>query len=264
MTRDLFRKALRDERAAFIGWGIAVVAYGAFTISLYPSIQGVETFEDYLEQLPPAFKVFLGDITDISTLEGFLTIEYLAYLPVLLSIYAIISGTRSLVGEEEAGTMDLVMSYPVTRAQVVAAKMLALLSSLFGICLLAGVTLAAMGPLVVDDAPVAGLFWAGLHAFPAAALVAVASITASAVVHRRKTAAVAVTVYVVASFVLNGFSKLVDWLEGAKYLTLFHYYELGEPIKLDLDPLFYLAMTLASLSLALGALYAFEHKDLAV
>lgn len=220
--------------------------------------------QEYLENLPEGFQALFGAVTDIYTLEGFLTIEYLTYLPLLLGVYAISAGTRMLVGDEEAGTMDLVLAYPVPRTHVLAARAGALLLSLFGICLLVSLTLMALGPLFVDDPPMLALFLAGLNAFPIAAVLAGVAVAASAVLHRRRNAVRVSIVFLAASFLLSGFAQVVAWLHGWRYASVFHYYTDSQAIRGSIDPVYVFVAVLLAALLFVAAALAFDRKDIGV
>jgi hypothetical protein len=68
----------------------------------------------------------------------------------------------------------------------------------------------------------------------------------------------------VASFLLAGFARLVDWLEPARYLSVFHYYNESEPLVDGVDyP--YLAVSFVGIAVLLAlAFWSFERKDLGV
>ena len=124
MRLTLFRKTLRDNRGALIGGSLANVLIALADTLIYPSFR--ESLAGY--QFPEALSGLLGEATvdAYSSFEGFLTVEYFSFLPVLLIILAIVGGTAALVGEEESGTLDLMLAQPVSRHWIVFRKVTAL------------------------------------------------------------------------------------------------------------------------------------------
>ena len=110
----LFLQELRARRGAIIGWTLGLGLYAFFSLSIFPEI-GLE-FAD-LEL--PEFYDYLGDFSDIGTVQGFFDAQFLAYLPLLLGIFVIGAGTRTLAGEEDDGTLEMLVTLPIPRWQVV-------------------------------------------------------------------------------------------------------------------------------------------------
>ncbi len=109
MADPLFRKALGDLRGQILGWGIGIGLMLMLTVLLYPSIGSA--YADVIDELPEGFLSFLGGAT-FDTLEGYLSIEFFSYAPLVLGIFAVMAGSASLVGEESQGTLDLLLAQP--------------------------------------------------------------------------------------------------------------------------------------------------------
>ncbi|MFC4990413.1 ABC transporter permease [Saliphagus infecundisoli] len=107
----------------------ALLALIALTVGLFPSIQeaGVD-FDAYLESLPPeATRAFVGNVTTITTIEGYLVSQLYQFgWVLLLAIYAAYAAASVVAGEVERGTAEMTLSLPVTRARFVVGKFLSL------------------------------------------------------------------------------------------------------------------------------------------
>src|SRR6056297_3193556 len=107
----------------------ALVALIALTVGLFPSIQETGAdFDAYLESLPPeARRAFVGNVTTLTTIEGYLVSQLYQFGWVLfLAIYYAYAAAGTVAGEVERGTVGLTLSLPVSRTRVVVGKFLSL------------------------------------------------------------------------------------------------------------------------------------------
>src|SRR5688500_6333806 len=106
--RSLFAYEVRSRRGALLGWGIGLALYSAMYTSLYP--QMAEQMAGLADL--PIYR-FLG--ISLLTFEGYLSSTVLMFLSVLLGIYAVTAGIHTLVGEEEEGTLELLVTTGLRR-----------------------------------------------------------------------------------------------------------------------------------------------------
>lgn len=148
MFGDVFRKTLYDQRRAIIGWGLGVALMVLLMSAIWPSIR--EGFDEQLLAAYPEMMQRLFDIEAIVTGAGFLNAELFSILlPALFIAYGIGRGARLVAGEEQDGTLEVVIVSPVSRTQILLHKAAALALGIIalGIVLLAATMLAS---LVVD------------------------------------------------------------------------------------------------------------------
>lgn len=127
MFRSVFLKTLRDMRRSIFWWCVGMLLTALYTMVAFPTVKG--TFEDlspYLES--PLFKVFLRDFATLNTIEGYLSIELFSFvLPALSIIMAIIYFSGIVGREEERGSLELLLSLPLSRWRVALEKVAAVL-----------------------------------------------------------------------------------------------------------------------------------------
>lgn len=265
---NLFLYELRKRRNAIIGWGTGMGLYILYILVLYPTIG--EAYSGLIENLGdnPLFQMF-GDFQSMTTFSGFFSLYVADYLPLILAIYAIVNGTAALAGEEEAGTLELILSQPLARWQIVLAKAVAMMVAMLLILLVTAVmtiiTFIAMeeqlGSTGVSLGDITVLI---LYAWPVVMVFMLLAMFLGAFLPNRRLAATGVTLFLVIAFFGDNLAGLSDTLESLQPLFPFSYYDgsqvLEEGVPLD-DLLLLLG---ANVALLLLALVSFQRRDVTV
>lgn len=264
MFRLLWQE-LRFRRNGIIGWGIGVSIYTALYVGLYPSFGDQLALFDMGEM---AFYEALG-ITDMTSFAGYVASTYVNLAPILLSIYAIISGSGTLAGEEDEGKLELMVTLPIPRWQIVTAKALATAVAL--LLVLAIVGLAAVGVLlsiqdqIETSATAVDMFLSALYMWPLVLVVAMISLFMGAYLPNRRTAALVATVIFVANYFGNSLANLYDSVEPIKPIILFNYYDTAPAVLTEGQATADTAVLLAtSFVLFLLAVWAFQRRNITV
>lgn len=130
-----------DQRRALLGWGSGLAGMIMLEAAMWPSIKAMPTFDQYLKDLPAALKE-LFSIDQMATGKGFLNAElFTLMLPMLFLVFGITRGARMIAGEEEAGTLDLLLVTPLSTTRLLVQEALALAT---GMACLAAITFATV------------------------------------------------------------------------------------------------------------------------
>ena len=112
-----FKHTLRRMRGQIIGWSISLFLYDALMSWFYSSIEEMgEQFQELLELYPPEMMAFFPEMTDIASPTGYLNLYFFGFMTLIIGFFAVNAGAKLLVGHEEQGVLDILMSYPVSRA----------------------------------------------------------------------------------------------------------------------------------------------------
>jgi len=103
-------------RGAIIGWGIGLFAYGLMMANFFTSLEMMEGFLENLENYPPEMLAFFPNILDIMSPKGYMDTYYFSYMTLFIGFFAVTACANLLVGDEEKGILDLLVSYPVSRS----------------------------------------------------------------------------------------------------------------------------------------------------
>lgn len=121
IARQSIRANWRGPTYTGLGLGFFVLIFAA----VYDQMKAdISTF---LDVVPAGFEAFIGDMSNASSPEGWLSIELFAlFVPLALAILGITLGSKLIGREEDTGTLELLLSRPVSRHRIVVEKALAL------------------------------------------------------------------------------------------------------------------------------------------
>ena len=227
MLRNIFTKSLRDQRRSLIFWAIGTMLYVALNVAIFPSIRNSSSqLDTYVKSLPSVLrKLFVGSNPDLASGTGFLNARLFSFVsPLIFLMFAVGVGARAIAGEEEGGTLDLLLSQPVARRRVVGEKFSALT---VGVVVLLAAHFTAM--LISDLALNMGIsVLKMLEANISMALLALAvgalTFAVSAATGRRAVSIAAGSVVGLLAYLINALAPLVDVLKPARRVSLFYYY----------------------------------------
>jgi hypothetical protein len=142
MLRNVALKMLHDQWRMIAIWTVLTGLLAGFYLSLYPSIGSVDEMRQLLDAMPPELRaMFSSENADISTPAGYLNIELFTFmLPFIVMAVTLTAGAGATAGEEEHGTLELLLANPIPRWRIVAEK--ALGSAILAAILCAGVWVA--------------------------------------------------------------------------------------------------------------------------
>jgi ABC-2 type transport system permease protein len=264
LLRNIFTKTVRDLRWPTFWVALGMGAMTGYFALLFPTYAKIIDLNAILEKMGPAAKLMGASLGDASTLVGFLHIELFSMiLPALMVTFAAGMASGFTAGEESRGTIDVLLSYPVSRRRLVLEKTLAVvlgcIVSAVVVWVLAMVGAAASASALPGDKLAAALVMLVLIglAFGAIAL-SISAFTGN----RGASIGIAVALMVV-MYLVDALANIVDSLGMVRPLSLFRYYMGGDPLRNGISfPDAGVLVAVAVLFLVIS-LIAFERRDLA-
>ena len=265
MLNSVLLKTLRDQRRTFLWWSAGLSAVNALIIILYPSVEDVSELDAIMESMPEALaRLFMGDVVNLTSPEGYLNSQlFILVLPLLFLVFTIGRGSGAIAGEEERGTLDLLLSLPVRRSQVVLEKFVAMVVATLALGLVSWLSMAAAALAVGMEIDFVRLGEVTLSctllglAFGAMAL-ALGCAKGSRGLCLGVTSALAI-----AAYFLNALAPIAESLEPAQKLSPFYLYIGADPLTSGLNLVHAGVLTgLTTAFLAIGVVL-FGRRDLA-
>jgi ABC-2 type transport system permease protein len=260
---SVLRVTLTQHRRALLWWAIAIALMALMFAAFYPSVRDSgATFDEYLDQLPDAFKTIIG--TDLTSPAGYLWSQLFSSVgPVVFLVYAIGAGARAIAGEEEAGSLDLVLSTPVRRDIVLRDKALAMVTGTLGLSAVLLLVTAVVGPAFDMSIPFGDLATAhALQALVAIDFGAIALMIGAATGNRAR--AIGITsALAVAAYLVWAMASSVDWLEPLLPLSPFRWFADPQPVSDGTELVNVVVLVGIPVVAYAIALVAFRRRDLA-
>jgi ABC-2 type transport system permease protein len=225
----LLRKQWRQQSGTAFACALLLMLFGvAITAAFHAFGDMVETQLARMGQMGGMAELFFGSATaGIDLQTTFFSIGFTHPLVLLvLCAFTIASASRSLAGEIERGTVDLLLSTPITRLQLAA-------SSMAAFCLGAGLLLGAecaglwlgtrLTGLVIPPHTWRGIGCAFLNSAALVLCVAGYSFACSAASSERGRAAALAAGITVVSYFLNVLAQLWSKVAFLERFSIFHY-----------------------------------------
>jgi ABC-2 type transport system permease protein len=262
--KAVFDHQLGRLRGQVLGWGIGLALLGLFIASFYGTVlEQQQQFEQMLKNYPEAVRAFFGEETDIGTPQGYLNYYYFSLMPIILGIFAVLVGSGLLASDEEAGWLDLIIAYPVSRTALFLGRALALGAATLVILAAAwlGLYLPTLwGPLSVDPLRLAGPF---LSLLAELLLFGGLALFLSMLLPSRRAAASGAGLLLVASYFATSLARLEPNLKLVADLSPLTYYQSGEAMQ-QFNLVWFGALLLAAMLFAGLAWWRFLQRDIRV
>ena len=258
MSAAILGLELRFRARAVASAALGLVALTALVGTLYPSLG--DSIADV--EIPKEIGDFIGG-GDLATIQGWLRAEIMAvYGPVVFAVIAITSATTTTAGEEEGHVFALVLAKPVPRRRLLLAKSaaIALLLGALSVAVLVGLRIAVA--IAGGGVATAHLAAASLHLLAFGLTVGALALALGAGTGQRGLAAGVAAGITLVMYLVNGIAPVSDATSWLGYLTLFHYYEGGDPIANGIDAAGLAVLVLVTTVLLSVAVVAFERRDL--
>lgn len=226
---EIFKKEFLENRWTAFWFFIAHAAIAIMYVAMFPFIgDSFEEMEALMDFFPAeVMEIFGGtDLTDMATFEGFISIEYLSFIWVILFAAMIIAFGRKFVAKEvEDKTADVLFTLPSHRVTVFTAKFKAYYGITITVVALSLAILFIGGVVIGEEPSIVGF---GLFFLITAALTFfVLTVTGllSSLFSGGGRVAAAAGGFLVASYALHVMSFLNETVERFYFLSFFKYYD---------------------------------------
>jgi ABC-2 type transport system permease protein len=266
MLRNVFAKTLRDLSRGFLWWSAGLGGLVALMVSVYPTVRDNPELNRLVQQYPEALKAFIsfGGAVDYVSGAGYLGSELFSFMiPLLFLIAAIGNGAGAIAGEEERGTLELLLAHPVGRRRVGAEKLGAMVVEVAGLAAVLWLALwigASATDLGVSPGHLAAA--CASAGFLALAFGSLAFMIGAATGHRVLAVGLA-TAAAAAAYLVNSLAGLVEALRPAQKASPFYHYAASDPLRHGLAADHVLILVAIVAATAAVGLAVFDRRDVA-
>jgi ABC-2 type transport system permease protein len=221
----LLRSELMLMWRSLLWWVVGIIAIVLFTVAFFPAVQSAPGFDEMMEQLPESLRPLIGTLDITSPLGYLLSQLYLFFLPALFLVYAIVRGSSTIAGEEDAGTLDLLLAQPVSRSKLYVVKACAIVIGIVVLALASWAPIQLVGPLFDLVVPAWNLIAVTLSLSLLTLFFAVIALAFSAGTGKRILGATIAAAIAFVTYLMDGFGQSIDWLEGIRQFTPWYWYD---------------------------------------
>ena len=265
MLRNIFLKTFYEHRRGLLWWAVGLLSYAALIAGFYPSVRQMPDINQMIETAPGELMAALvGDLTDLTSPAGYLNSQVFFFLgPLLLIIFAIGKGVAALAGEEERGTLDLLLANPVSRARVVLEKLAALLVMTIGLAAALWIGLAILSAAIEMEISATRLAEATLGTMLLAAVFGVLALALGAASGQSGLSLGVTSAIALITYLLNALAAVIGKLEPYRVLSPFYYATTADPLVNGLHVGHTLVLVAMILVFSAAAVLLFGRRDLA-
>lgn len=252
------------RRTSTIWWIVGVVALVALTVLSYGAVKDqASELEQAFGSLSSGASSFVGT-ADLFSPEGFLNSNlYYITLPILY-IILILNLVSSLLGKEENDTtLELLLSRPISRGKVLAAKATAAMIILGIVGLMATLATIGSAQLIDLDIDMGALVLTNVMTVLFSATfgaISFAMLAASQVTRRFATLTAIILSF--GGYIITSLAGLVSWLETPAKFLPYHYFDTEKLLEgtLPLSLVIYIIGTFIIAKLV--SYYGFRRRDI--
>jgi len=248
---SIFLKTLRDYRIAILGWGVGM---GLVVVSPMASVSALVTTPQAREQLVSLAATFVwnADVVAVDTIGGYATFKIGIFI-FLIAVWPILASSRMLRGEEDRGSLDVLLSLPRPRLRVALEKLAAMWTALLGMGVLIGLLAFGGGKKFGGDFGLGDALLFGLNLALICAVFGGLALLISQFTQERGPAAGWTSGLLVVFIVLDMVHRVVPNSDWISRVSPIYYYNLSKPLVPTYGTNAGAMMVLLALAAVLGA-----------
>jgi ABC-2 type transport system permease protein len=262
LFRNIYLKTLRDYRIAILGWGLGIGLLIYVVLSSFPSLVETPEARASLVSLGPSF-AWIAEPIKIDTPGGYATFKY-GFTVLVMALWPLLASSRMLRGEEERGSMDVLLSMPRGRGRVALEKLAAIWTALLGMGLLIGLLTYAGGMRVNADFSLGDALLSGLNLALICGVFGSLALLISQFTQERGTAAGLTGGLLLIFIVLDMVHRVIPNTDWISHFSPIYYYNLNKPLVpgYGINPGALLVLLALSIILSGASIWLFVRRDI--
>ncbi|VAW06452.1 hypothetical protein MNBD_ACTINO02-2561 [hydrothermal vent metagenome] len=266
VLRSIFGKTIWERRRSMPWWIGGLAFLLIVTILSYPSFKDTQGLEDLFKNMQPMLAMFgVESAADLFSPVGLINARMYESIGILvIGAFAISMGTAALAGEEDRGTMELLLMQPISRRSIVLQKHAALTVLLIGINVFLAIVLFVGNPVLDGLLSVQGILAANVGATLVGFLFGSLALAIGGVTGKRGMTNGISAGYLAAAFFFNGIANIVDGLKWTQKLTPFYWFSRADPLANGFPMGDFVVLLVVGLVLVGVGLWGFDRRDVVV
>ena len=267
--RDIFRfkiafQTMKDYWKVSLILTLLFMGMAAMYAGMYPAFK--DTLTEMVEGGLSENYTFLEGASDMATYVGFLNLELYQLFWILILGILIGFIVASLMSKEiEGKTIDLLMSNPLSRKQIVFEKYLGLIPMILLINFATMFTVMGVTIAINEELNFANLYMTHIVSVPYLLAVAAIGILISVIIDEKMKASIIMIAILTGMFIFESISLMIPDYENMGLISITHYFNPYDILKLGkVDVVGVIVLIAVIFSCLIAAMIYFEHRDIAV
>ena len=266
--KTIFWRTILDRKISLLAYCFGAILFLWIYVGMFPGIQSQSAnMMKLLESYPQAMlKAFNIESLDFTHLENFVAMEHFSFVWPIMAIFLLVSlGGSSIAGEIERGTIEVLLSQPISRVKIFFGKYLA---GIFTLTVFTFVSVFAVVPLAAAyhvEYQLQNFVTVTLLSLLFSWAIMSISFLFSAIFSDKGKAYFLTGGILVLMYVLNIVASLKESLINLKYLSFFYYFNTSKAlIHHQIDIWAYVVFLGFAIIATILALFIFKKRDVAV
>src|SRR5690242_137920 len=260
--KSIYLKTLRDYRIAILGWSVGMGLVMVELAAAVGSLLSTPTAHQVLVSLASSY-AWNADPVAVDTVGGYSTWKIGIFI-LLITVWPLLACSRMLRGEEERGSLDVLLSQPRGRIRVALEKLAAVWTALLLMGLLIGLITFAGGQKFNADYSLADSLLFGLNITLICGVFGSLALLISQFTQERGTAAGVTGGLLVVFIVLDMVHRVIPGTDWISRFSPVYYYNLSKPLipSYGTNPGVMLGLLALSVLLSGIAIWLFARRDI--
>jgi ABC-2 type transport system permease protein len=263
-----FIEQLKRSWRQILYWGGGLSLLVIFVMSILQDVSVLDQYSELLGKLPPQLLSSMGleDAAAVATPEGFIAFAGLTYGTVVMAIFSVVAGLDVTANDEDEGILNVLLSLPISRWQVIVERALAYAVIIAAIALMEFAAMFVGTLLIPVEVNMSPLFLGCVNLIPGGlALMTVtiffASLFSNKVIATGISAAFVLTSYVL--FVIGGSVREDTFGYYLSRLSVWTYFDGQTVVREGLNLVNVAGLLTLAIVLVAVSIWAFERRDIA-
>jgi ABC-2 type transport system permease protein len=225
-TLAIIKSELWQRRFSIVWWSIGVAAFIAVNLAFYPSFKDQsQQLSEAMSQIPESAVALFSDTGEFFSPVGYLSSQvFYLMLPLLLGILAISLGSSLLAREEKDGTLELLLSRPISRSALLTGKLIAGLVITLIPAIVATLVTIGLAKLVELEVSTKGILLASVAATLLSLSFGGIAFLLTALGKMRIASVAIATLFALGGYIISSLTDIASWLKWPAKLFPFSYY----------------------------------------
>lgn len=260
MQADVARLDVSGRLRSLVGYSVGLAVYTFVVVAIYPAFEHSTSLDNLVRNDATAAALF-GVSGELTSAGGWLDANiYANFFPLVLLLLTIGYGAASLAGQDEDGTLGLLVTLPRSRASIAVQKMgaMALQGAVLALVVAAFVLTGRWFDLTLGLGHVLSVSATSLLMALDFGLVAMALGAATA---KRGIAIGGATALAAASYLVSSLAPVAAWIRPARYASLFYWSVGNDQITVGASLADFVVLAVVAGAAASVAVVAFRRLD---